>query len=93
MSKRPSRDKKINRLRKALRRTPPPYIDLIDWLETHGYAGTAGQARKIILDGRVKRDSHTLGIATITMPDGSEHKMVERYVPAENRKYITVSGA
>lgn len=93
MSKRPSRDKKIRRLRKALRRTPTAYLDLIDWLETHGYADTAGQARTIILAGRVKRDSHTLGIATITMPDGSEHKMAERYVPAENRKYITVASA
>lgn len=93
MAKRPSQDKKIRRLRKALRRTPPAYIDLVDWLQMHGHADTAGQARDIILAGRVKRDSHTLGVEELTLPDSSTHKIVSPRVLAENRKYITVSSA
>lgn len=63
MAKRPIRIKQANRLRKALRNTPETYIDLIDWLKQHRYAQTSGEAEKIILAGRVRSESHKLGIA------------------------------
>lgn len=62
MAKRPTTEKKLRRLRKALRRTPPAFIDLVAWLKLHGYADTTGKAHKIILDGRVRSESHKLGI-------------------------------
>ena len=62
MSHRPILKKRANKLRKALRRTPTAYIDLIAYLKDRGYAQTSGEAEKIILDGRVRSDSHKLGI-------------------------------
>lgn len=64
MAKRPIQTKQLNRLRKALRRKLPRWIDPVDWLRTRGYAGTAGEARRMILDGRLKSESHTVGLET-----------------------------
>lgn len=62
MSKRPINKKRAARVRKMLRKELPAFIDLIQWLRVRGYAQTAGQAEKLILDGRVRSESHTLGI-------------------------------
>lgn len=63
MSHRPIRRKQANRLRKAFRQTLPAFIDLVAYLKLRGYAQTSGEAEEIILAGRVKSESHTLGIA------------------------------
>jgi hypothetical protein len=96
MSHRPIEQKKLARLRKALRRTPDAYIDLVDWLQTRGYADTAGQARKIILARRVKSESHVLGI--VKMPQLVGNKVedvdtVDQYVPARLRATLHVEAA
>lgn len=49
-------------MRKALRSSLPARFDLVQWLKDRRYADTTGQAEKIILAGRVKSESHTLGI-------------------------------
>lgn len=62
MSHRPILKKKANRLRKALRTTPGGYIDLVVYLKDRRFARTTGEAEKLILDGRVRSESHKLGI-------------------------------
>lgn len=69
MSKRPITQKKVNRIRKMLRQTPPAQIDLVQWLQAHGHADSAGQARQLIASGRVQSESHPLGREEI-----EEHK-------------------
>lgn len=62
MSKRPINTKRARRVRKLLRKELPAYIDLIHWLKVRRYAGTTGEAERLILAGRVRSESHKLGI-------------------------------
>lgn len=62
MAKRPINTKRARGVRKLLRKELPAYIDLIHWLKVRGYAQTTGQAEKLILGGRVRSESHKLGI-------------------------------
>jgi len=61
MGKRPIEAKKLNRLRKALRRTPTGYINLVQYLQDHNITNTAGGAKAVLLAGRVSVDSHVVG--------------------------------
>lgn len=61
MSHRPREAKQIARLRKHLRTSLPAHIDLVMWLMDRGHAKTAGEARRMLADGRVKADSHIVG--------------------------------
>jgi hypothetical protein len=63
MAHRPTERKKLRKLRRLMRRTPPAYINLFEWLKDRGYAQTTGEARTMILAGQVKSESHTVGIA------------------------------
>lgn len=63
MSHRPTRVKAANRLRKSFRQVLPSYINLVDWLVDRKHARTKREARQMILDGRVKSDSHAIGRA------------------------------
>lgn len=97
MAKRPTAGKKLNRLRKSLRVSLPAYIDLIDWLKTRRYVQTTGEAERLILAGRVKSESHTLGIAKVKRltPDYKieEVEVVNRFIPAEFRATLRVEAA
>lgn len=79
--------RKLRKLRKQLRNTPKRYFDLIDWLKLHRYAQTTGEARQIILDGRVRVESHTIGINN----DIPNFPRVERHWPVELKSMIQVS--
>lgn len=84
-------------MRKAVTRKPlPAFIDLVPWLKERGYAQTNGAARDIILAGRVKSESHTVGIAEELrpQPDGSvkNEKVVAR-VPIAMRSTLRVEAA
>lgn len=89
-----ARNRRHGRIRKALRRTPPAYFDLIQWLRDRGYANTNKQARELILARRVKADSHALGVAPapVRMPDGKVEMVdtVFRHVPVEVKRDVTV---
>ena len=62
MSKRPTNIKAAQKLRRLIRVTSPiGYIDLVQWLQDHGHAQTAGEARDLIQVGNVMADSHPLG--------------------------------
>lgn len=91
MSKRDITAKKLYRLRKQLARQPlPAYINLIEWLQDHRHAQTAGAARKLLLAGRVKVDSHPVG--RMPVPGGSSDEfLLSPYTAAENRSRIMVT--
>jgi hypothetical protein len=63
MSHRPIQAKKIRKLERALRKAgaPAASIDLIDWLKTRGHAQTTGAAVRLLLDGKVRVESHIVG--------------------------------
>lgn len=83
-------EKKIRSLRRALRKDRlPKYLDLIEWLKVHAYANTSGAARKLIMEERVRSDSHALGISVAEI-NGRMTNVVERYVPASLRMSIHV---
>lgn len=95
MSHRPRQAKGVARLRKAFRRTPPAFLDIINWLEFHGYADTAGQARKIILDKRLRSESHVIGLVKAWDPLLKKNvDVIERLQPnpAQLRRTLRVVG-
>lgn len=62
MSHRSIKDKQMRRLRKTLNRRPlPAWIDLVWWLKSNRYANTTGQALRLLLDGKVRMESHIVG--------------------------------
>lgn len=66
MSHRPIATKRANRLSKLILQEPLlGHIDLVQYLQDHGYADTAGKAREMLEDGRVMADSHPLGMKGI----------------------------
>lgn len=94
MAARPTHAKKMRRLRKALRRTPPAYIDLVEWLRSRRHAQTAGAARALLIDGKVMSESHVVGRERITVP-GPDGEPIERWiesprVPARLRDSLRV---
>lgn len=96
MSKRTSQSKKIRKLRHLLRYPLPAYIDLVQYLKLRRYARTTGEAKKIILAGRVKSESHVLGIVNLpTLVDGTIKDMdhVSPLIPAHLRPTIHVVDA
>lgn len=109
MSHRPILHKQANRLRKSMRRSPDAYIDLVDYLKARGHAQTTGEAEALILAGRVRSESHTLGIGKgmklkaasrvavavrpLTDDDFEEVPVVSRCVPASLRATIQVMPA
>jgi hypothetical protein len=77
LAKRPINKKRANQVRKMLRRELPAYIDLVQWLKDRRYAQTTGQAEKMILDGRVRSESHKLGIGKgLRVKKGTEIKIL-----------------
>jgi hypothetical protein len=95
VAKRPVLDKKVNRLRKALRNTPPAFIDLEDWLIDRKYVQTKGAARKLLLDGKVKVESHTVGRIALDVNIGGDDEgkkyVLYPFIPAQYRNDITVA--
>lgn len=94
MSHRPSFEKKMRRFRKQLgRKRLPAYIDIIEWLKDHGHAQTTGEAIRLLLDERVKSESHTVGLRPETVLVGetlATRNVVSRYVPAGARSTLYV---
>jgi hypothetical protein len=68
MSKRPIVQKKLAKLRKSLRDRPDTHIDIVSWLRDRRYAQTAGEAKKLILDGRLFADGRAVGIGEREVP-------------------------
>lgn len=96
MSKRPIKDKQIRRLERALRKAgaPQAHIDLIDWLKTRGYANTTGAAVRLLLDGKVRVESHIVGRQKLPVPfqPDEEEWGVAPLIGAHVRGKIEVDG-
>ena len=95
MSHRPTDKKKLRGLRKALRKTPPRYINLVEWLQDRGYANTAGGARQLLIDGKVRVDSHVVGREQmLTVNDADQNEIpfyrVSPLIDAKHRGSIVV---
>lgn len=97
MARRPIIGKKLNRLRKQLRVSPPAFLDLVQWLKDHRYAQTTGQANRLILAGKVRHGSHVIGIRKVDSqePTGEVVQVdtVYPYVPSEWRGELIVLGS
>lgn len=82
------------KMRRALRRTPDAYFDLIQWLLDRDHASTRKQAKQLILDGKVKADSHVLGRGTVPMMVDNKPQMVAvvlEHVPVALKPRVLVS--
>ncbi len=80
-------EKKLRRLRKAVNRRPlPAYIDLVRWLKDRGHAQTTGGANRLLVAGRVRSDSHTVG----RMRGPKDEWVPARLVPANLRERLVV---
>lgn len=106
MAKRPIHQKRLRRLRKAVERQPlVAYIDLVRWLKERGYAQTTGKAHELLVDGKVRVDSHAVGrekravaaplsaLEQLQGKEPSKPKMQwfpQPYVRAEFREHIRV---
>jgi len=94
MAKRPIREKQLRRLRKTLNRTPlPAWIDLVAWLKLHRHADTTKQAVALMLDGKVRSESHIVGRERVTHVIGDqqvEHWEPVFRVPAKLRDKLQV---
>lgn len=96
MSHRPINQKKLNKLRRALRLALPVHFDLVDWLKMRRHAQTTGEANRLILDGRVRNGSHRIGVEKMPVmrPDGEMDtvEVVKRVQPGKYRDGLIVVG-
>lgn len=87
MSHRPINEKRSRRVRRAIeRKSLPAFVRPERWLRTHGYAQTAGEARKLILDGRLKINANKVGFAEVKVEDADGNRSTQKVVvdiPAE----------
>lgn len=94
MSKRPTQQKKIRKLSRALRKAgaQQTHIDLIRWLKQHGHAQTTGAAVRLLLDGKVRVDSHIVGRQRVPNPFRSDEEIwgVAPLIGSYNRGKIVV---
>lgn len=96
MSSRPIRKKQANRLRKALRQTPEQFLDPVQWLLDHGHARSKREARVLILDERLRADSHKVGFEEVNERDLQGNVKQVRVVcgvPYELRPRLLVASA
>lgn len=96
MSHRPIEQKQRRRAAKAFRRRPlPSYFDLVQWLIDNRHAATKRQARKLILDEKVRSDSHIVGILRnqLTVKDGgvTTEDVVDPRVSVDLRSGLVVT--
>lgn len=82
--------KRARRARKNFRKVLPAFLDLTDWLKDHGHAQTSGEASRLMVAGKVKADSHTIGRVVVAGPRGKEVTIPDPHVPADLRDRIQV---
>lgn len=98
MSRRPTTDKKLARLRKALSVGQlQAHIDLVDYLKERRYAQSTGQAKAMLLAGKVRAGANVVGRspdpnakAVPGQPDMTDGFVLQRTIPARLRGEIQV---
>ena len=104
MAHRPIKGKQVRKMRKALRQSPPAFMDLIDWLKDHRHVQTSGAARKLLVEGKVRHGSHVVGRMQVpvifngepVLDDEGRPKMENvayPYVPSAFRSELIVLGS
>jgi hypothetical protein len=102
MAHRSNNVKQARRLRKHFRRQLPAYIDLVQWLQDHRHAQTAGQAKRLMLDGKVrvaanavgrKSDPRARAVGFKGLYLSTDGWVLDPYLPAQFRNEIHVSSA
>jgi hypothetical protein len=92
MSQKNSKEAKaLRRLRRALQVSPPGKLDLVQYLIDRGHASSIKAARELILAGRVRADSHRLGVKAYHDPLlDKQVEYVDPIIPTEFRDRIMV---
>lgn len=97
MSKRPIEMKQRRKAARAFRTQLPRFFDLVQWLIDHGHARTRREARALISDEKVRKDSHVLGVRRnqVVFEKGEfvTKNLVDPRVPVEMRDGIIVASA
>lgn len=94
-------EKKIRALERALRKGRlRRWLDLVQWAKDHGHANSTTEAIQLIIDDRIKSESHPLGKRVITREQLNEQsgknepvkeQIIDRYVPARLRDSLYVT--
>lgn len=83
-------ERAARRVAKLLRATPPEWIDLIDYVKFRTRC-TTGMARKVLMSGALRVDSHPVGFKWVNDPmTGESVKVLDQYIDAKHRSHITV---
>jgi hypothetical protein len=93
MSRRPILKKKAARVRKALRAPLPRSFDLVQYLLDHKHAKTKRAAREMLVEGKVRSESHILGrekMPTLVKGEVKLEYVAQPYVPVEFKDKLTV---
>ena len=95
MSKRARIDKRANRLRKALRNTPPASIDVVQYVMDHHRLEnrrrpTRAQAVEMVLAGKVTVGSHKVGRYEVDLL-GHKEWVLDPHIPAHQRSEIVIT--
>lgn len=84
-------ERKRRKVLKALRNTPPGYIDLIEYVKLRTRC-TTSMAKKVILSGALKVDSHPVGFKWEGQ-GGNAQKVLYPYLESKHRGKIVVDGS
>lgn len=84
-------EKKKRKVLKALRETPPAFIDLVDYVKLRTRC-TTGMAQKVIMSGALMVDETVVGFVHVDDPasPGGKRKVLMRRLPASLRERIVI---
>lgn len=92
MSHRSIESKKIEKLRRSLRQNRSTYIDLTEYLVDRRFASSRKKAEAMLVDGKVRVESHIVGRVEVPDPEKKDKTM---FIPrpllaSHHRSNITV---
>lgn len=83
-------EKAARKISKALRNTPPSYIDLVAYVKDRTKCSTT-TAKKVLLSGALRVDSHPVGFKWANDPlTGNAVKILNPYLDAKHRDSIVI---
>lgn len=83
-------ERSARRVAKKLRATPQEWIDLVDYVKFRTRC-TSGMARKVLMSGALRVDSHPVGFKWVKDPLTDESvKVLDQYIDAKHRPNIVV---
>lgn len=86
MSHRPIAEKKARKLRRSITKgTLPRRVNLVDWIKMRSSC-TTGQARRLIMNGALRVDSHPVGYKVVR----GGHKIFDPLIDADLASRIQI---